>query len=70
MSKRLSFKQVKEALINATRETNNFLKLCRGQRDARDNKSIKFHTVNVCTNNTQVPFRTLKQVVSYYELSL
>lgn len=64
------FEKVKEALEEKTYNTYNFITLKRGVRDTRDNKSIKFHTVNVITNNTQTPFMTLNDVIKSYELNI
>ena len=64
------FEKVNAALLNATRDTNNFVTLCRGPRDARDNNSIKFHTRNVITNSTQESFKTLNQVITSFNLTI
>ena len=66
--KKLNFDKVKEALRAQTRESNNFITLCRGARDARDSNSVKYYTKNIVTNNTQESFKTLKEVIKYFEL--
>ena len=64
------FSKVEAALKEATRASNNYLRLKKGKRDARDNESIKYYTQNVITNNSQASFETLKQVIDYYNLKI
>ena len=64
----MKFKNVNVKLMEQTRGASNFVRLVQGGRDARDNNTVKYHTVNIVTGTTQESFKTLKEVIEYYNL--
>ena len=61
------FDKVNKELLEKTYNTDNYIRLVRGSRDARDAKR-GYHTVNVVTNNTVDYYRTLNRVIVEYKL--
>lgn len=61
------FDMVRIALQSATKDTNNFLSLREGPRDARDPKG-GYHTFNLVTCHTVSWFKTLDEVIEAYNL--